>query len=51
MEVKKRKSNAGRKALPESERKIGITIFVKYKFLSKAKKECEMVQTKYEKIA
>lgn len=45
-----KKSNAGRKELPQSEKKVGVTIWVKYKHLSKAKAECEKIQTKYEKL-
>lgn len=44
------KNGAGRKMLPNSERKSAVIIYVKNKYKAKAKMECLKIQTKYEKL-
>ena len=43
-----RKSNAGRKKIPFTERKVAATIWVKQKFYKAAMKELLKLQDKYE---
>lgn len=45
-----RKSNAGRKKLPDTNKKKPVTIWVMAKFVTKAKKECLKIEEKYKSI-
>jgi hypothetical protein len=44
------KRSRGRQPIPKSEKKLPVTIWVKSKHVIKAKKDCLMVQLKYEAI-
>ena len=48
METKR--SNSGRKKVPDMEKKRPVTIWVKGKYVGKAKTECLKIQTKYENL-
>jgi len=41
------KDNRGRKPLPEKEKQVVVTFFVKAKYLKAAKKEAAVIEEKY----
>lgn len=44
----KEKTTRGRKPLPNQEKKVAVTIWVKNKYSEKATNECIKIQNKYE---